>query len=98
MMPKQSEIELPLLQVLAELPGGEAKPGEIYPLLEKRFPALTKQDRAEQLESGGYKWFNRVQWVRQSLITRGEMFSPRYGVWAIRTSMSLSLRTTCWRG
>ncbi|MDC3960935.1 restriction endonuclease [Polyangium jinanense] len=83
MIPKQSQIELPLLQVLARFPGGEAKPSDVYPLLEKRFPNLTKEDLVEQLESGSSKWTNRVQWVRQSLITKGEMSSPRRGVWAI---------------
>lgn len=83
MLPKQSQIELPLLEVLAEFPSGEAKPSEIYPLLEKRFPTMTKQDRAEQLDSGGPKWTNRVQWVRQSLVSKGEMSSPRHGVWAV---------------
>jgi len=83
MIPKQVLIELPLLQVLAEMPGGEAKPGEIYPRLEKRFPELTNEDLAEQLDSGDFKWKNRVQWVRQSLISKGEMSSPSRGIWAI---------------
>jgi restriction system protein len=83
MMPKQSQIEVPLLDVLAGFPTGEAKPTDVYPLLEKRFPGMTKQDLAEQLDSGGAKWTNRVQWVRQSLVAKGEMSSPQYGVWAI---------------
>lgn len=83
MMPKQVLVEVPLLQVLAEMPGGEAKPGDIYPRLEKRFPELTKEDLAEQLDSGDFKWRNRVQWVRQSLISKGEMSSPSRGIWAI---------------
>lgn len=82
-MPKQALVEVPLLQVLAEMPGGEAKPGDIYPRLEKRFPELTKEDLAEQLDSGGGKWTNRVQWVRQSLVSKGEMSSPSRGIWAI---------------
>lgn len=83
MMPKQSQIEIPLLEVLAEFASGEAKPSDVYPHLEKRFPGMTKQDLAEQLDSGGSKWTNRVQWARQSLVSKGEMSSPRYGVWAI---------------
>ncbi len=83
MMPKQALIEVPLLQVLAEMPGGEAKPSDVYPRLEKRFPELTKADLAEQLDSGGSKWTNRVQWVRQSLVSKGEMSSPSRGSWAI---------------
>jgi restriction system protein len=51
--------------------------------LEKRFPSLTKQDIEERLESGTPKWTNRVQWVRQVLLTKGELASPERGIWAI---------------
>lgn len=83
MMPKQALIEVPLLQVLAEMPGGEAKPSDVYSRLEKRFPELTKADLAERLDSGDLRWTNRVQWVRQSLVSKGEMSSPSRGIWAI---------------
>src|SRR5262245_30366908 len=83
MMPKQSEIEIPLLKVIAGLEGGQGRPRDIYPLLEKWFPNLTKQHLEERLESGTPKWTNRVQWVRQALLTNGELASPQYGIWAI---------------
>jgi restriction system protein len=83
MMPKQSEIEIPLLKVIAGLEGGQGRLRDIYPLLEKWFPSLTKQDLEERLESGTHKWTNRVQWVRQDLLTKGELASPQYGIWAI---------------
>jgi restriction system protein len=38
---------------------------------------------AEILPSGGNKWTNRIQWVRQRLIDKGEMYSPSRGIWAI---------------
>lgn len=50
MMPKQAEIEIPLLRVIAELGNGQGRPRDIYPLLEKLFPGLTKQDLEERLE------------------------------------------------
>src|SRR4051794_29978605 len=82
MMPRQQEIEVPLLAVLKKL-GGRAKPTEIYSALTKQFPQLTPTELAEQLKSGGNKWTNRIQWVRQRLIEQGEMESPTYGVWGI---------------
>ncbi len=69
--------------MLATFRTGQAAPREIYPLLEKKFPNLTIEDTQEKLATGSLKWTNRVQWVRQSLVTKGEMASPQYGIWAI---------------
>lgn len=82
MLPKESEVQLPLLQVLIEI-GGEGRTEVIYPLVTKKFPKITEDDLNEQLPSGGKKWTNRIQWVRQALVSMGEMSSPRRGVWAI---------------
>lgn len=82
MLPKQFEIELPLLLALKEL-GGSAKPSQVYGQVTKHFPHLTQADLTEQLASGGNKWTNRIQWVRQALVDKGELASPSYGVWAI---------------
>lgn len=81
-MPKQLEIEIPLLAALARL-GGKAKAQDVYPAVTSLFPQLTPADLVEQLPSGGSKWTNRIQWVRQRLIQNGEMESPSYGVWGI---------------
>jgi len=81
-MPKQNEIEFPLLQVLFEM-GGKGKPSDIYPLVTKKFPQLTEEDLQNIMPSGGNKWTNRIQWVRQKLISQGYMFSPEYGIWSI---------------
>lgn len=82
MLPKQSEIELPLLQILGEL-GGKAKPSEIYPHLQGHFPEITEDDLQTILPSGANKWRNSVAWVRQKLILQGEMASLSRGTWAI---------------
>jgi restriction system protein len=81
-MPKQSEIEIPLLEVLISLEG-QGKPKEIYPMVTKKFPNLTQEDLDERMESGGNKWTNRIQWVRQKLVDSGEIHNPQRGVWAI---------------
>lgn len=82
MLPKQKDVEIPLLQVLVEL-GGQGKPKEIYPLVTKKFPQITEKDLTESLPSGSNKWTNRIQWARQALIIKGEMSSPSHGIWAI---------------
>jgi len=82
MIPKQSDIDLPLLKALMEL-GGEAKPKAIYPLVTDQFPQITDEDLSACLKHGEFQWINRIQWVRQSLIASGDMYSPRWGVWAI---------------
>jgi restriction system protein len=94
MMPKQADVEIPLLEVLAVLPGGQGRPRDIYPLLEKRFPLLTPQDREEQTDTGVPKWTNRVQWVRQALVSKGEMASPQRGWWSITENGRTRLAAT----
>jgi len=82
MLPKQKDIEIPLLEVLVEL-GGQGKPKEIYPLVTKKFPEIRDEDFAETLPSGGNKWTNRIQWVRLELIRKSEMYGPSRGIWAV---------------
>jgi restriction system protein len=82
MLPKQKDIEVPLLEVLMAL-GGQGKPKEIYPLVTKKFPEIREEDLAETLPSGGNRWTNRIQWVRQRLLEKGEISSPTRGIWAI---------------
>ena len=82
MIPKQKDVEIPLLEVLIEL-GGQGKPREIYPLVTKKLSDIRDEDLTETLPSGGNKWTNRIQWVRQRLIDKGEMYSPDQGIWAI---------------
>lgn len=81
-MPKQPEIEIPLLEVINTL-GGSAKPKDIYPLVTKKFSQLTQEDLDKTICSGGNKWRNRIQWVRQRLIDNGELSSLEHGVWKI---------------
>jgi restriction endonuclease Mrr len=88
MMPKQREMELPLLRVLKDH-GGKAKAQDVYKEISKLFPALTEEDAIEELPSGGNKWTNRIQWVRQQLLDRGEVASAGHGIWEI-TSQGLA--------
>jgi len=82
MLPKQRDVEVPLLQILAEI-GGEGRPRDLYPLVAEKFPQIRDEDLSETLPSGTNRWTNRVQWVRQTLIEKGELDSPTRGVWRI---------------
>jgi hypothetical protein len=52
MLPKQIDIEVPLLKVLIQL-GGKGKPPDIYPLITKAFPEVPQEDFLEQISTGG---------------------------------------------
>jgi len=82
MLPKEKDIEVPLLKALSQL-GGQGKPNDIYPLVTKAFPKIPAEDFLEQISTGANKWTNRIQWARQALINKGELSSPERGLWAV---------------
>jgi len=81
-LPTQGDTEVPLLKALMQV-GGEGKPKELYPLVTAQFAAITPDDLAETISDGHSKWHNRIQWVRQRLIERGDMNSGGRGRWLI---------------
>lgn len=82
MIPKQRQIEVPLLTVLAGR-GGSARPSEVFEDIKKHLPGLTQADLLELRPTGESRFENTVRWARQTLVQRGEVSSPAYGVWAI---------------
>ncbi len=82
--PKQTEVEVPLLAAIENL-GGATKPRDLYPVVAAEFPQLTPEELAQTLESSPTtrKWWNLVQWVRQSLVDLGELDGSTRGVWKI---------------
>ncbi len=82
--PKQGDIEVPLLKVLAES-GGSAKPRDIYPKVAAYFPELTPEEQEQRLESSAStrKWWNLVQWVRQRLVESHQIDGSTRGVWIL---------------
>jgi len=82
--PRQVEIELPLLKVLAEL-GGASPPREVYGRVAKHFPTLTPEELEERLPNypSTRKWTNLVQWVRQRLVDSGDIDGTERGVWKL---------------
>ena len=85
-LPSQKEIELPLLKVLLRRGGSvnmREHGKEIYKELADFFK-LTSNQRTTMLHSTKTPvWNNRVQWVRQSLVQKGEIDGSVKGVWTI---------------
>lgn len=82
MLPKQKEMEIPLLEVLLEL-GGQGKPSIVYPHMTGKFPMIEEDELTDVLPSGANRWTNSIQWVRQALVEKGEVDSPARGIWRI---------------
>ena len=82
--PKQGDVEVPLLRSVLES-GGSARPSDLYPKVATYFPDLTSEEQEERLENSPStrKWWNLVQWVRQSLVEVGELDGSTRGVWKL---------------
>ena len=81
-LPIQKDIELPLLFEIDAM-GGEAKPQDVYPRVKAHFPQITEKDLEETISRGINKWTNRIQWARQSLVSKKELERYPHGVWRI---------------
>jgi hypothetical protein len=79
----QAEYELPILKVLDEK-GGRAPSREVIDAIEPMLADQLKDVDRSKTSSGEIRWRNRAQFVRLSLIDKGELVkdSPR-GVWEI---------------
>lgn len=82
MIPKQRQIEVPLLTVLADR-GGSARPSDVFEGIKKHLPELNEADLLELRPTGESRFENTVRWARQTLVQRGEVSASVYGVWAI---------------
>lgn len=91
MLPSQKDIELPLLSVLKEL-GGKGRPGEIYPLVRKKFPKISDVDLKETYPSGANKWTGSILYVRNTLKNKGELDGSDHGIWRITEKGEKRLR------
>jgi hypothetical protein len=81
-LPTQREVEIPLLEEIGKA-GGKAKPKELYARLTARFPQITQADLQSTVAQGHSQWNNRIQWVRQALLDRGQLDGSVRGIWAI---------------
>lgn len=92
MIPRDRDIEIPLLQALEEL-GGTATKADVVALVTKAFPDLTEADLTERLSSGAKKWENRIAWVRLSLVEKGEVGKAAHGIWQLTDKGRIRLKT-----
>lgn len=84
-LPKQSEIYDPLLDALAERPGGEARPQDIYPAVTSRF-AIEPTDLAARVKTGANRWIIRIQFARSNLVRDGYLHQGPPGLWRLTDS------------
>jgi hypothetical protein len=74
--------ELPLLRTLVEL-GGAVAPGiELYQRVAEKM-GFADEEMEYDLVHAREKWVYTLQWVRHSLVQRGDMDGSKRGIWAI---------------
>jgi hypothetical protein len=79
-----ADYEIPLLQVLADLPGGQGTAQDVRDRFGEQFDDRIPVEHQVYLENAHVtKWRNIVAWVRSGLVGRGLMDAPKYGIWRI---------------
>lgn len=81
-LPKQKEIEEPLLREIAKRGGGVKPDRQLFEAVAAYFD-LTQQDRAEKQPSGTKKWENMVWFARLSLVKKGQIDNSVPSIWRI---------------
>jgi len=81
-MPKEENIELPLLKVLKDA-GGSLSIRDAIAKTKELYPELTDEEKASMLTSGENRLNNRIAWCRQRLVEKGEIDSSTRGIWKI---------------
>ncbi len=82
-LPRQADVHEPLLAVLAEQFGGEARPKDVYEPLAKRFPAITLDDLSAHVPSGANRWTTIVRFARWDLVEGGFIEPEPQGIWRL---------------
>jgi 5-methylcytosine-specific restriction endonuclease McrA len=81
-IPKQRNLEIPLLDVIMHL-GGKASRKDVLEHLAATIPELTADDMAVLYPSGRYKWDTQVDFTKVSLVESGDLENANAGVWSI---------------
>jgi len=81
-MPKEENIELPLLKVLKDA-GGSLSIRDAIAKTKELYPELTDEEKASIVSTGQNRLNNRIAWCRQKLVDKGEIDSSTYGIWKI---------------
>ena len=77
----QSDYEVPLLHLLARLPGGQGKTGEVCRRFEAEYGHRVPREHYETKVGKEPKWRNNVRWCRKYLVERSAGDAPAHGVW-----------------
>ena len=81
-MPKEENIELPLLKVLKDA-GGSLNIRDAITKTKELYPDLTTEEKTSMLSSGENRLNNRIAWCRQGLVDSGDIDSSVRGIWRI---------------
>lgn len=97
-LPTQTDIELPLLKVLADN-NGQLPTSVAIEKVTAYFLEITPEDLASRLKSGANRWKNRVRWAKQSLIHNGELDNSVWAMWKItdKGKIRLEREWSSWR-
>lgn len=76
----QKAFEIPILKVLIKL-GAKGAQQEVLKHLEKEVNLLGGD--WQPMRSGVIRWHNNAAWARYELVKKGEVDSPKHGVWRI---------------
>ncbi len=79
----QPDYEVPLLRLLAELPGGRGRTADVCRRFEVEYRHRIPREHYETQIGKEPKWRNNVRWCRKALIERGLVEAPAWGVWQI---------------
>jgi len=90
-LPDYGAIELPLLrEILAA--GGEIRPRDVFPRMRQHFPGVPDADFEAKLSTGGNAWTNRIQFARERLVKKGDLYREPYGVWRLTSQGEVRAR------
>lgn len=85
-LPDCKSTEYGLLRLLRDAPGGAMHCQDVYRLLAREFPGLTREDTSGPYRQSLSRWANHVQFARLHLVLRLEIlpYSPSTrGIWII---------------
>jgi restriction endonuclease Mrr len=74
---------VPLLRLLAEIPGGQGSTQEIIDLFFEKYGQQIPPAHFDLTQKGEVHWHNKIAWVRYNLVRLGLMDAPARGVWRI---------------
>ncbi|MGQ9682732.1 MAG: hypothetical protein ACUVX9_09370 [Anaerolineae bacterium] len=79
---RQRDYDVPLLELLAGMPGQQARKSALMKAFEQRYGSFLSADQYERLSSNGVpRWQQQITNAGTRLTTRGFLYAPAWGVW-----------------